>query len=75
MQRLRVETYSGYKADERPVRFLLGERHYEVHEVLDRWHGPGDTWFRVRADDGCQYILRHHHYANEDFWTLQAFRR
>jgi len=75
MLRLRVETYCGYKADERPLRFSLGERRYEVLEVLDQWYGPGDTWFRVRADDGCQYVLRHRHHANDDFWTLEAFRR
>lgn len=74
MLRLHVETYSGYKADERPLRFSLGQRHYEVKEVLDRWYGPGDTWFRVLADDGCLYVLRHRLFANEDFWTLEAFR-
>ncbi len=75
MVRLRVETYSGFKADERPLRFRLGERSYEVREILDRWYGPDDTWFRVRADDGCCYVLRHRHGVNEDFWTLEAFRR
>lgn len=75
MLRLRVETYSGYKADERPLRFWLGGRSYEVREVLDRWYGPGDTWFRVRAEDGCHYVLRHRHFGEEDFWSLEAFRR
>ncbi len=75
MLRLQVETYSGYKADERPLRFRQGERSYEVCEVLDRWYGPADTWFRVRADDGCCYVLRHRRCADEDFWTLEAFRR
>ncbi|MGC8792798.1 MAG: hypothetical protein ACP5U2_05345 [Bryobacteraceae bacterium] len=75
MLRLRVETYSGYKADERPLRFSLGQRWYEVREVLDRWYGPQDVWFRVRADDGCCYVLRRRCFANEDFWTLEAFRR
>ena len=36
--RLRVECYSGRKADERPVRFQLGERGYLVEEVLDQWY-------------------------------------
>jgi hypothetical protein len=75
MLRLRVETYSGYKADERPLRFTVGERRYEVREVLDQWYGPHDTWFRVRADDGCCYVLRHRSFANEDFWTLEAYRK
>lgn len=71
---VRVECYAGYKADERPLRFHLGEHRYEVEEVLDQWYGPEDTYFRVRAHDGNTYILRHR--AGEgDCWTLQAFRR
>ena len=75
MQRLRVETYSGYKADERPLRFWIGQRCYQIIEVLDRWYGPEDTWFRVQAEDGSRYVLRHSSHANEDFWTLDAFQR
>ena len=46
------------KADERPVRFQLDDRHYLVEEVLDQWYGPDDTFFKVRADDHNLYILR-----------------
>ncbi len=70
--RLRVESYAGYKADERPLRFQLRERVFEVEEVMDRWYGPADTWFRVRADDGNVYVLRHA--TAQDVWTLEAFR-
>jgi len=31
-----VENYSGFKADERPLRFVLNGREYEVKEVEDR---------------------------------------
>jgi hypothetical protein len=57
---LRVECYAGAKADERPVRFQLGERDYMVEEVLDQWYGPEDSFFKVRTDDGtpAQYICR-----------------
>ncbi len=74
MSRVEVECYSGYKADERPVRFRLGERAYEVTDVVDQWYSPEATYFRVRADDGNLYVLRH---AREplDFWTLESFRR
>ncbi|MFQ5777873.1 MAG: hypothetical protein ACE5IP_07690 [Terriglobia bacterium] len=73
--RLRVESYAGYKADERPVRFYLRERLYQVEAVLDQWYSPGDTYFRVRADDGNIYILRHNQDPLEDAWTLESFRR
>ncbi len=73
---IRVETYSGYQADERPIRFFAGTTEYKVQEVMDHWYGPDDTWFRVRAQDGFEYVLRHRTGANvEDVWTLEAFRR
>jgi hypothetical protein len=50
--RVRVECYSGSKADERHVRFWLDERAFLVEEVLDQWYGPSDVFFKVRADDG-----------------------
>jgi hypothetical protein len=56
--KLRVECYSGNKADERPVRFYLGEQLRMVEEILDQWYGPNDIFFKVRADDGNLYILR-----------------
>jgi len=71
---LQVECYSGYKADERPVRFRLAERTCEMVEVQDRWYGPGCAWFRVLADDGNVYILRRTDVAQDARWTLEGFR-
>ena len=65
---LRVQCYAG-----RPVRFQLGDREYLVEEVLDQWYGPDETFYKVCADDGNLYILRHHSAANE--WRLESFRR
>lgn len=70
--KLRVECYAGSKADERPVRFKLGEREYLVEEVLDRWYGPEDDFFKLRADDGNLYILRRR--TSTDDWRLESFR-
>ncbi|HLM99769.1 MAG TPA: hypothetical protein VK335_10830 [Bryobacteraceae bacterium] len=72
---VRVECYSGHKADERPVRFWLDERPYQVEEVLDRWYGPEDAFFKVRAHDGNLYVLRQLRSASEDMWRLEAFRQ
>jgi hypothetical protein len=68
-----VEAYSGFKADERPVRFRLGDRWYGVLEVLDRWYDPQAAYFRFRTDDGDVYVLRHD--EREQAWTLEAYRR
>jgi len=72
---VRVECYSGYKADERPLRFAMGARCYEVSQVLDQWYGADATYFRVRADDGNLYVLRHSSTGQQDLWTLESFRR
>ena len=69
-----VQTYAGRKADERPVRFLLGDHEYAVEEVVDQWYAPDDTSFKVRADDGNMYILRHRPSAQYSEWTLESFR-
>lgn len=74
---LRVETYSGYRADERPLRFSFPGRSdapgYKVEEILDQWYGVGYQCFKVRANDGNVYILRHE--QAEDRWRLDSFRR
>ena len=75
MPPLRVWSYSGRKPDERPVGFQLGEHKYTVDEILDQWYGPDATFFRVRADDGNLYILRHRFSETADEWTLESFRR
>jgi hypothetical protein len=71
--RLVVESYSGRKADERPVRFRMGDQEYSVEELLDQWYGPDDTYFKVRANDGNFYILRCNGATGE--WSLESFRR
>ena len=72
MREIRVECHAGYRADERPLRFILRGRLFEILDVEDRWYSPGATYFRVRADDGNFYILRHD--EGIDGWTLDAFR-
>ena len=71
---LRVQCYSGWKDEERPVRFQLGERDYIVEEVMDQWYGPHDAFFKVRTDDGNLYILRRTTAEAEEEWSLEAFR-
>ena len=41
-------------------------------ELDGRWYSPQATYFRVRADDGNYYVLRHD--EAQDFWTLDGFR-
>jgi hypothetical protein len=71
-KRVQVETYSGYKADERPLRVTIDGRAHEVAEVEDRWYSPGATFFRVRLADGERYVLRR--IEAQGVWVLEAYR-
>ena len=70
--RLRVECYSGHKADQRPIKFWLSDAVLFVESVEDQWYGTDAAYFRVRADDGNTYVLRQDE-TNEE-WTLESFR-
>ncbi len=70
-----VTTYSGFKADERPTAFFLGQQWLQVVAVTDQWYDPHSIYFRVSASDGNMYILRHNQDPLEDSWTLEAYRR
>ena len=71
-QIVHVECYSGYKAEERPVRIVFEAQTLDVEEVEDRWYSPAATYFRVRVKNGERYVLRHD--EAQDVWTLSAFR-
>ena len=72
MSEIQVECYAGYRADQRPLRFCLRGRTFLVEQVEDQWYAPTAIYFRVRADDGNFYVLRH--CEIQDIWTLDAFR-
>jgi hypothetical protein len=69
---IRVECYAGYRADQRPLRFALGVKTLQVMEVADQWYSPANIYFKVLAEDGNVYVLRHD--ESHDTWTLEAFR-
>jgi hypothetical protein len=72
MGEMRVECYAGYKADQRPSRFVLRGHVFEIREVEDQWYSPGAIYFRVRTEDGDYFVLRHD--EAQDVWSLDAFR-
>lgn len=75
LMKLKVECYSGHKADERPIRFRLEERQYVIKAVLDQWYDPEGTFYEVRADDGNLYVLRQQTSTPERTWDLVSFRQ
>ena len=65
-----VECYAGYRGDETPLRFRLGERVVEIIEELERWLAPDHRYVKVRTADGI-YILRNDVTSGE--WEVTLF--
>lgn len=73
MLEVEVECHAGYRGEETPRRFTLGQRRVEVVDVIDRWYGPDHRYFKLLGDDGATYLLRHDETA--DRWELTMFER
>ena len=67
-----VACYSGYKGDERPVRFRLGGQDYFVEALLDQWYEPWGAFFKVQANDSNVYVLRRDSATPEGEWSLEC---
>ncbi len=65
-----VECHAGYRGEEEPRAFTLGERRFAVLEILDRWLDPEHRYFKVKVDDGRMFVLRHD--AGFGRWELAA---
>ncbi len=76
-EKVQVECYSGYKANERPTAFIYRERRYEIAEILDRWYEGGPDSNRIRADyfkvktvEGDIFLLRYLYLF--DAWSVRV---
>lgn len=68
---IRVECHAGYRAEESPRRFFIGQRKIEVLEILDRWLDPVHSYYKLRGDDDGIYILRYD--REPDVWEMIMF--
>ena len=66
---VRVKSYSGYKANERPLSFVIKGLEKKVVEIKERWIGPDTDYFKIKADDEKMYILRWN--RQEDMWGIE----
>jgi len=66
-----VECYAGYRGEESPQSFYLGDRHIKVVDILDRWLAPEHRYFKLKGDDGGVYIVRHDNKAG--VWEMIFF--
>ena len=65
---IEVIGYSGYKANERPLRFVLNRQELEVKKVLDRWAGQDHDYFKILAEDKRIYLIKWQRFL--DIWFL-----
>ena len=72
---IKVESHSGYKADEYPVCFYWMNVKYEITEIADRWYqaratadSPIADYFKVRTAGKSIFILKHE--LQTDQWYL-----
>ena len=54
-----------------PERFGRPGDMRDVTEIVDRWPGEDHCYYRVLADDGSVYILRHD--EGENSWRIHFF--
>lgn len=74
-ERIQVECYSGYKANERPTAFTYQGRRWEIQEIIDRWYEgdndasrPSINYFKVKTTGGQIFILRY--LSLFDAWSI-----
>jgi phage FluMu gp28-like protein len=68
---MQLQVKTGTELSE-PALFSLGSREIAVIEIVDRWPGNDYTYFKVLADDGNTYILRHD--DKVDQWEMTYFQ-
>ncbi len=75
LEKISVESYSGYKLHESPRAFTFRGRRYIILEIIDRWYegsvrsdDPVINYFKVRVDDGRNYVIRYNSYQDE--WDI-----
>jgi hypothetical protein len=74
---IRVESHSGYKADEYPICFYWKNIKFEIKEIVDRWYQsyPTPDWpvadyFKVCTVGNLEYIIKHE--LRSDKWFVAS---
>ncbi len=69
---IKVEFCSKLQTKERPVAFQVCDRRYRIKEIVDRWYGVGEVFFKVEADDNNIYLLKYE--EGRGCWDLVFFQ-
>ncbi|HEX5865848.1 MAG TPA: hypothetical protein VF014_16605 [Casimicrobiaceae bacterium] len=65
---IRMHCYAGHRGEEEPRAFDLGDRRLEIVPIIDRWLALDHRYFKLQADDGNVYVLRHDEAASD--WEM-----
>ena len=68
-KKIEVVAYSGYKANERPISFIVDNRRVEVRDIIHRWYDVEHDRYKILGDDGKIYQLRWQ--RTSDLWFLE----
>lgn len=65
-----VESYSGYRVNERPVAVTVEGRRLEVRRVLERRRTPDGDEFKIETEDAGVWVVAWD--PCQDRWTLRS---
>ncbi len=71
---IKVSTYAGYKADERPLNFIFEGKKHKIKDIIDRTceeniSGGLRRRYTVKTDEGLRFKLCCD--ENQDQWFLE----
>ena len=74
LHNIQVSTYSGYKADERPLEFTFKEKKHNIKEIISQTYeeisGKGlKRRYTIKTDEGLAFKLLYD--ENQDQWFLE----
>jgi hypothetical protein len=69
---VQVESVTGPIGLLEPRAFSLGERRIDVVNIIDRWISAEQNYFKLEAQDGAVYILRHDEHS--EVWEMTLFQ-
>jgi hypothetical protein len=65
---IKVNTYSGYKANEKPVNLIIDNMSINIVDIIYRWIEPEKDCFKVKGDNGKIYCL--YWFREKDLWQV-----
>lgn len=69
---MKIDCCADHSMNEGPTLFSLMNRSYTVEEIIDRWYGAGVVYFKILANDGNIYLLKHD--ERQDWWDLVFYQ-